>query len=112
MDPVNGTRDAGDAMQVKQRLEKMPQPDYGERFLTLTSSECNVADAIHAPVHDSLLKLKKTTFESLLQYKSQVKARNHAQVLKTRLSNIAEHIQHVLHDAPEEARGAIELKLW
>jgi hypothetical protein len=112
MGSINDTRDAADDLEVKRRLENMPQPEYGQPFLTLTPSECDAMDKLLAPVHDSLLKLKGTTLESLPEYKVMVKARNHAQVLKARLSNIATHIQHVLHDVPALARGATELKLW
>jgi hypothetical protein len=112
MGSIYDTRGAADDVEVKRCLENMPQPEYGQPFLTLTPSECDEMDALLAPVHDSLLKLKGTTLESLPEYKVMVKARNHAQVLKARLSTIATHIQHVLHDVPEQARGATELKIW
>jgi hypothetical protein len=88
-----------------------PQPDYGEPFLTITPSERLSLDVIFAPIRCELEKLYETTPESLPAYNPGVKANSHAQVLKMRLSPIAEFIEHFLEDVVEDKRGMIEMKL-
>jgi hypothetical protein len=93
-------------------LADLPQSKFGEPFLTLASPERASMDMILAPVHDHLKKLKETTVSSLPNNHSLTEARCHPQVLKMRLSEIAECIQRFLKDVPEDRRGILEMKLW
>jgi hypothetical protein len=89
-----------------------PQSDYGEPFLTITYSERISMDVILAPVRGELERLYETTPESLPEYSPRMRANSHAQILKMRLSTIAECIQDFLKDVPEDRRGMMEMKLW
>jgi hypothetical protein len=108
----NNTQSADHEMEARRRLAGLPQPEYGEPFLTLTSSERDCMDHILAPLRDSLVKLKGTTLESLPDYHCETTAHNHAQILKARLSDIAAYIQRFLCAVPCQSRGLMELKLW
>jgi hypothetical protein len=101
---------AGANMDIGRRL--LPQPEYGEAFLDLLPDERQAIDHLLSPVRDSLLRLRATTPESLPDYHSHTRTRNHAQVLRARLTDVAAHIQRILRESPEHARGELELRLW
>jgi hypothetical protein len=101
---------AGANMNIGRRL--LPQPEYGEAFLDLLPDERQAIDYLLSPVRDSLLRLRATTPESLPDYHSHTRTRNHAQVLRARLTDVAAHIQRILRESPEHARGELELRLW
>jgi hypothetical protein len=101
---------AGANMDIGKRL--LPQPEYGEAFLDLLPDERQAIGHLLSPVRDSLLRLRATTPESLPDYHSHTRTRNHAQVLRVRLQDAAAYIQHILRESPEDARGQLELRLW
>lgn len=65
-----------------------------------------------APVHEMLLKLKKTTPQSLPDYDPRVKANGYMQVLKSRLLPIGKCIEFQVNEAVESARARLEVDLW
>jgi hypothetical protein len=93
-------------------LPELPQPDYGEPFVTLLGAEKASMEKILEPVRDELETLKKTTVESLPKYHPSTRANNHPRVLGTRLGGIAEHIRQHLAPIAEARRGAQEMRLW
>jgi len=73
---------------------------------------CSEIDARLAPVHPLLLKLKKTTPESLPPYNPRMRSKTHAQVLQGRLSPIGDFIVgEILAREPEHVRGQLELSV-
>ncbi|KAH8716808.1 hypothetical protein GQ44DRAFT_404233 [Phaeosphaeriaceae sp. PMI808] len=88
-----------------------PQPDFNEPFLTITDQECTDMSTSLAPIIHQLLSLKTTTLGNLPKYNPDMKVKSHAQIIKSRLFDVAEHINQASKNMPESERGLWELKI-